>query len=66
MDIRGIRQGIGLVEGIATLSHVLVFTTQVKVRVHVDQVGELIEQTSEMVPTSSMTQEEISTQNRVE
>lgn len=66
MDIRGIGQGIGIVEGIATLSHVLVFTTQVKVRVHVDQVGELIEQTSEMVPKSSMTQEEISTQNRVE
>ena len=66
MDIRGIGQGIGIVQGIATLSHVLVFTTQVKVRVHVDQVGELIEQTSEMVPKSSMTQEEISTQNRVE
>ena len=66
MDIRGIGQGIGIVQGIAALSHVLVFTTQVKVRVHVDQVGELIEQTSEMVPKSSMTQEEISTQNRVE
>ena len=31
------------------------FTTQVKVRVHVDQIGELIEQTSEMIPNSSNT-----------
>ena len=41
--------------GIAPLIHVLVFTTQVKVRVHVDQVGELIVQTSEMIPNSSKT-----------
>ena len=49
------KPGIGIVEGIAPLIHVLVFTTQVKVRVHVDQIGELIVQTSEMIPNSSKT-----------
>ena len=49
------KPGIGIVEGIAPLIHVLVFTTQVKVRVHVDQIGELIIQTSEMIPNSSNT-----------
>ena len=49
------KHGIGRVEGIAPIFHVLVFTTQVKVRVHVDQIGELIIQTSEMIPNSSNT-----------
>ena len=49
------KHGIGIVEGIAPIIHVLVFTTQVKVRVHVDQIGELIVQTSEMIPNSSNT-----------
>ena len=60
------KHGIGIVEGIAPLIHVLVFTTQVKVRVHVDQIGELIVQTSEMIPNSSNTLNGCSTHNSVE
>ena len=45
-NVRRRAQGFGIVEGIAPGTHVLVFTTQVKVRVHVDQIGELIVQIS--------------------
>ena len=45
-NVRRRAQGFRIVEGIAPGTHVLVFTTQVKVRVHVDQIGELIVQIS--------------------